>query len=725
MSPRGDVLKKRLLLGLILALAACDGGKDPGDGPDPGQGGQGGRERCQIGENRDPATAEPLTLGEAAKGFVCPRRDGDWLRFQIPAGMPLVQVELGFSDGAISPVELAYEIFREGDLDTAVASAADEDTSDRRSALSKRHYLGTEAATYLIRIYDVGEDEEDRRNAWSLKITAEADPDQNEPNESCAAATVLEESGEGMISFEGDRDAFAFAVPSSQIVEVQVTSEKTPVALKVSLYDPEGGFLFSRTDPLRGAANEIVVRRGVQEGGTICVIVEDMDGNAADPSTPYTIAATIVAEDDPNDLGVRNDSPATATSLGRGGDLEGSIFSPGDLDWFRVDADAGEILDLSVSCDDCDFELAVNLVYGHEGSPCTSGDACDYLLSGTACGSGGSCGSGVCRETPEGDLCAMSCNSDLACPSFQCQQAGGVRACVGGAVCLPDQPETGLCGVIQYGEIAKAGTSQLIHFAQPVLRGPVYVLVHAFRDDRWSDGRYQIRAALRDDPDPNEQDGALNNFYLPYLDVASLQDPLRRGRDRSLSTAAPWVDITEMQPLLDEEGEPVIDEETEEPVLVEVVIAKEATGEGCIGFSADVDVFRLVGGNPCGTGNCAMTLEINLNDRTGSDLDLAWFILNEGMSPVTSFLESQRGGKAIFGDAACVNNKAVECNTYNRNHSGDYHLVVYDSGLDDWDANGDHCYTWKLVSAVEAGCPDACPNEHPRSGLCTCEAPAP
>src|SRR5690606_11835838 len=142
-----------------------------------------------------------------------------------------------------------------------------------------------------------------------------------------------------------------------------------------------------------------------------------------------------------------------------------------------------------------------------------------------------------------------------------------------------------------------------------------------------------------------ERGGTLNNFYIPYLDVASLQDPLRRGRDRDLSTTADWVDITELQQLLDEEGLPVFDEETEEPGMVEVVIAKEVTGGGCIGFSADVDVFRLVGGNPCGTGNCAMTLEVNLANRLGSDLDLAWFLLNEGMSPVTSFLESQRGGK--------------------------------------------------------------------------------
>lgn len=709
-------------MALVLVFAACGGDQSPTDGErPPGGGGHGGRERCQIGENRDAESALELELGEAARGFVCPRRDSDWFWFEVPEGHPLVLVELGFSEGAISPVELAYDIFREGELSKPVASAADEDTSDHRSVLRRRHYLGSQGGTYLIRVYDAGEDDEDTRNAWTLRISAAEDPDGNEPNESCSRATPLEGIGKGAISFEGDRDAYSFMVVSSQIVEVRVSSPRSPVALKVSLYDADGEFLFSRSDPLRGGPNEITLRRGVQRGGTACVIVEDIDGTAADPRTMYSIETIVVNEDDPNDQGTRNDTPATATPLGRGGDSVGSIFSPGDHDWFKIDAREGEILDLEVSCDDCDFDLAVNLVYGHQDSPCSSSDSCDYLLTPTSCGRGGSCGSGVCRETPAGARCALACSNDLACPSFQCQQAGGVNACVGSAVCVPEEEEGGSCGVIQYGTIANAATSQLIHFAQPILRGPVYVLVHAYRDDSWSDGRYEIKASLREDPDDNERGGKLNNFYLPYTDVTTLPAALRRARDLDLPTPAPWEDVMEWHQVVNEEGEPVFDEETDEPVMEEVLVAKETSGRGCIGFSADVDVFRLGGGNPCGKGNCGMVLETSR--PAGGDLNLAWFILNQSMSPVSSFLESERGGDPIFGDAACVEEKAVECNTYNHRDSGDYYLVVYDRGLSSWDPHGDHCYTWKMIGAVEAGCPESCPNEHPRSGLCTCESP--
>ncbi|AKU92114.1 hypothetical protein [Vulgatibacter incomptus] len=713
---------------LLLALAACDGGKEPAGGnEDPGTGGSDGRIRCTIGASRDPASALPIELGESTKGHVCPRRDSDWFRFVVPPGQPLVTVELGYSEGARSPVSLAYELYLADEPTKPVASGANSDAADRRSSLHKRHYLGLAGGTYVVRIHDAADVAEDAANAWSLRITAEADPDLNEPNESCAQATRLSGSAKGAISFEGDRDAFVFPVAASQIVTVRLRSEATQVALKATLYDAQGRALSTRSNPRRGTANEISMRRAVPGAGEVCVVVEDLDGKVADPAVLYSLEATFEDEIDANDRGGRNDTPATATSLGRGGESRGSIFSPGDLDWFRVDAVAGEILDVEVTCDDCDFDLAVNLVYGHEASPCSEGDSCDYLLTTRSCEGGAKCPSGVCRDTPEGARCASSCGGDLDCPAFQCQNAGGgVNACVGGAVCVPES-DGGRCGVVQYGVIAAPGSSQQIRFAQPVLRGPVYVLVHDFRDDDWSAGTYRIRATLREDPDPNEVGGRLNNFYLPYTDVAQLSEALVRGRD--LATPAPWEDVKELAPALDPvSGEPVLDDDTGEPVMEEVVVARVASGHGCIGFTADVDVFRVAGGNPCVDPdetdearrkvNCGMVLEV---DRpAGGAMDLAWFIVGNDMRPRSSFLESQRGGDKIFGDNACVGNRAVECNVYNANDEGDYHVVVYDSGLDDWDADGSHCYTWKLTATVTPGCPQSCPVPHERSGLCTC-----
>ncbi|HWV37227.1 MAG TPA: hypothetical protein VN033_02005 [Vulgatibacter sp.] len=705
---------RRILMAAFLALAAC-GGEDPegGDGGEGGAGGRDGRIPCTIGENREPSSAADLELGESRSGHTCPRRDVDWFRFVVPQGQPLVTMEVGYSEGAISSVSLAYEIYREGDLETPVASAADADTSDRRSILRRRHFLGAEGGTFLVRIRDSADAADDARNAWTIQVTAEAEPDPNEPNDSCANATELDESGGGAISYEADTDAFSFDVEASQVVEVRARSEATKVALQVSLYDAEGRFLDTRSDPLRGAANDVLLRRAVSTSGKVCVVVEDVDGTAADPEVPYTIEVRLVDEPDPNDVGTRNDTPAAATSLGRGGTRTGSIFSPGDLDWFRVDADAGELLDVEVTCDDCAFDLAVDLVYGHEASPCSGTDSCDYLLTSKACADGKSCASGVCREADGASVCAESCNADSDCPSFQCQQAGGVKACVGGAVCVPEGAG-GRCGVVQYGEVATSRSSQQIAFSQPVLRGPVWILIHDFRDDDWSDGTYELKVSLREDPDPNERGGTLNNFYMPYTDVTNLQDVLRRGKGRA--TPAPWQDVVE------------IDDDTDE----EVVIAKEASGFGCIGFTADVDVFRIQGGNPCVAPdetdpakrrvNCGMTLEVSR--PAGGDMNLTWFIMNENMGARASFSESTLADP-IFGDAACVGTQARECNVYNANDQGDYHVVVYDSGLDHWDPDGDHCYTWKMTANVVPGCPESCPFTHPMSELCTCEPPAP
>ena len=148
-----------------------------------------------------------------------------------------------------------------------------------------------------------------------------------------------------------------------------------------------------------------------------------------------------------------------------------------------------------------------------------------------------------------------------------------------------------------------------------------------------------------------------------------------------------------------------------------------ASGSGCIGYAGDIDIFRLVGGNPCavatsstGMGDCGLQLTF---DRPGGNLDIAYFLTNFGAGTVASFLVSAEGPmETVFGDGACGGD--AECILYEAGGNEDYLLIVRDFGQDNWSLNQANCYNWTLTSAPAFGCPVGCNMPHPVSGNCQC-----
>ncbi len=681
------------LVALVVAgalAAACD------DAPEDGEagGGGGGGEMtspCTVDDHSRADKAIALELGGApATGeHLCPPQDEDWFRFELPAGQPLVEVSLAFPEGATSAVELSYELYRDGALDTAVGSGADTVTTDNRSSVRQNHYLDPAGGTYYVRVRDAGNEDQDPRNTYSVSVAAAADEDPNEPNQDCATATPLAATGTGRLSFQGDRDAFSFTVNGSQILDLHVTSPATPVDLKATLYDADGNFLTTLADPLGTDGNDVPILFGVRSDRPLCVVIEDEGGDEADPAVAYQLALGLTPEPDPNEQTSRNDAPATATQLPAGQAVQGAVASRGDVDWYELAVQPGQLVQVQVTCDSCTYELTLDLVHGDTGSPCETGDACDFLLAG-ACGADGSCDSGICRETPDGPRCGYACEEPIDCASFECQLSGNVAACTGGGVCVDGQ-----CGVAQWSRIASPGASQSLGTAQPVRKAPLYARVRDYQDNQFGPGTYTITYSVSQDPDPNDAGGQLNNFYFPYNDRTELNQVLRAGRDRATST--PWTAVT------DAGG---------------AVLYREASGGGCIGFQGDVDVFRLEGGNPCTTGHCG--LQLAFDEPAGSNLDLRYFLVDRGMSPRAGFQTSMQGGDRLFGDDPCNGTEPVECLVYDQDESDDYYLVVYDTDLDDWDLDGSHCYTFTITSAAAAGCPTSCPIPYQGNGACTC-----
>ena len=688
---------------LALAAACAFGGPGCERGPRfvapaPYDGGVLIRSACNVDDHSSPAKAIPIVLGEREQeeNFVCPPTDVDWFEVEVPADTALLTVELAFTLGTLSPVELAYDVFRADDTKQPVAGAHDDKPGDNRSSVIRTHYLGTAGGKYFVKVRDVGDNEQDTRNTYNLTVTAQPDPDRNEPNETCDNATAFTGGGSGAIGAANDRDAYRFDIPAgSKIVQARVTTEDaSPVDLKLTLLSPDGTTsLASEVDPFgEDGPTDFDLRRGLESTGeSYCFIVEDDDGQDTDLETAYFLTVRVEPELDPNERTLRNDFPATATDLGGGGRRTGMIGSKADLDWYRIQPQVDMILDIDVNCPGCGIQPSIAIVYGHEDSPCDETSSCDYLLRRRRCSNDSDCSSGICRDYPGGRRCGKDCNGDIDCPGFVCQRGRGIKACVGIGMCTAEN----LCGVQQF---TKTGEADRVRTAQPARSQITYVLVHDFQDNEYSEQTYTIDVAIKIDPDPNEP----NNFYVPYP-TFSAGDVY--GRSRGMATAIPWT-----KP-----------DETAQPATAE--------GFGCISYAGDIDFFRLEGGNPCQIAtstiegervdtreHCALTITY---DRPTPALNLTYFLENNGGRTRASFRSSNEGGETVFGDGTCERDR--ECMHYFKNDRGDYKLVVRDFGQDGWGESAEECYHFTVTSGADFGCPDSCRDVNDRDGLCWCE----
>lgn len=679
-------------LGLaIAALSACT---EPG--PDDLDGGfldgGGNRPPCAVDQQNSPEAAMALTVGMPFQGMaaICPITDRDWYRFDVPTGFPLVTLDVGYPSGATTGVEFAYDLFTSPpDPNQPLVGVQDDVPQDNRSTLHRTHYLT--AGTYYMRVRDVGDNEQDVLNTYGITINAAADNDPNEPNDRCADATPIATgaSGTGALTFPGDKDSFAVTLPAgAQVIDfIATTSVASAVDLKISLFDVNDGPFLSAVVDARGedGPTDLRLRYGVQSpGGTYCVTIEDDDGADSDPESQFTVTYQLVPEPDTNEAAQRNDVPDSATNLGSGGNRTGYIASLNDLDWYRITATPGQIMEINVSCPGCTIQPAISIMYAATESPCDATSTCDFILRAQQCTTDNDCDSKVCRETPSGKRCAVTCEGDIDCPSLTCNQIGVVNACVASAaaVCM-----TGQCGILQYTYDSETDS---ITTAQPVINAVTYLLVHDSRDDQYTQQPYTLNVSVVNDPDRNEP----NNRYVPYrnIDAGEILDAGRMS-----ATRVSWA-------------------------------GGAVSGTGCISYQGDIDIFRLVGGNPCRTSTAAPSAACGLQltyNRPGGPVDHAYFLANGGLGTRASFLQSSEGNETVFGDAVCnPGGGDQECMVYFAGDQEDYFLIVRDfrGNMEDpfqWSTNAANCYSWTLRAAAAGGCPASCPTVV--NNLCNCQ----
>ena len=635
-------------------LSACS--SDPAiqtnpDGPAPAA--------CPVDESAGTDSAVELGDGEAAQGHVCPVGDVDVFELRVPAGSDLVGVELA-NDVPLTAVDLSYTLL--GTDKAALGGAGDPDGADGTTAVA-RHHRAAAGQPLFVLVRDQGDDEQDVRNPYTLRVSGARDPDPDEPNDAIEVAAPFDGSASGLIASLGDTDIYALNLADATLLDVRLSAVDLAIGLRVRWLDDSGAELLDLEAPMSAMLESGVgTLRAVPAAGIYYLAVSAWDGVSEDFDTPYLLEANAIADPDPNEAPARNDAAALATPLFGGAAYDGSatasdvisegrIASGDDQDWYVLETAVPAILDVTLN-GPAPLEWTLNLIAPAADTPCAQDDECVTLS--TPCEADweclSACAGAVSGSCPDGQSCF-------------CQGAG---------VCLPEA----LCGVPQFTRTI-AGGGAAAQSAQPLLvTGRHYLVVADQGGDEWSASAYSLSLGLRVDPDASEPD----NDYDPY--------PLN---------------TTPAEPsLCDASGGPC-----GAPTL-----AIGSTTTGHIAYESDFDYVRL--DLPCCDAACPC----------GGNADVCGFVLEFGadpgpVGPVWELFAGSSGGAAYWGgfDLALVPDGVLgddECFVYSRFvdiAAGEAVYVRVRDDLDDgaqWDPG--QSYYVRLTSAG-VGCPAGCTAE--------------
>ncbi|MBI5479882.1 MAG: hypothetical protein HY906_13540 [Deltaproteobacteria bacterium] len=598
-------VRKRFWLLLAVTVGACGGG---GNGGDDDAGIEG---TCTITGKNSADKAQVLVLGQEYPNLqedggtpdpndtcIYPMKVQRWFYVDLPAGQPLLTVEIMFAPQAKSKINLAYLVLADPpDLEHPVASKTDSVETVHSSHVLGTHYIPS-PGKYYIMVHDANDNAQDDVNTFSITASAMADPDPNAGHTTCDNATPLGSGQDGYVSYQGDHGAYKVNVlAGSKIVEIQLdyTGQALAGRIAVDVYQPDGNTLVGEYLAVSGATPTLLKRTAmISTGADYCLIVRDSQEQGADLQNKYHISATVIAEPDANEQSARNDTVTAATDVSGGGSRTGYIASSGDADWYKVSQSPNQLMELRAQGGGSRLALGMKIVYPHNTSPCTpgSGDSCAYLTGTTTCNLPTDCLSNVCQR----GRCALECETNLDCDSHFCS-AG---ACAGGGECLPE----GQCSVTQY--IIPAVTGNDVHTVQPAKAASTYVLVYDTHNPPLYDDStaYTFTFTRHAEPDPGEPD----NFYNPFL---TLESP---------------------------------DTDPDDVIAKNFEFGRDASGNSVtayISYEGDIDLIRFA--NPCGTGLCSIKVDVS----TGSGLDLVFFGYDgEGLN----FSWRARDNGFTFGD---------------------------------------------------------------------------
>jgi len=517
-----------LLLVVLLGVAGCGGATEGSDAGD-GDAGDGGLDECQRDNSQKGSTDPEWQLspgGEAASGYICPRGDTDHYWFTVDQDRSIVSVSLK-NNTSFSPVDLCYDLYRQGS-NTRLGGQCDAEGMDGVTDLEGTFYLET-AGTYFIEVHDQNDDEEDPRslNAYQLSIGLVQDPDPYEPNDSADAAKDIG-SQAGFLSYLGDQDWFRVQVNSANqmmILDLQA-QDRTPVDLRYDVFMPDGVTPVN-AGQVEDGQHQVAALHDVlalEAAGTYYVRVTDAYSDDADIEIGYTLSVSVRDNPDSRDRGPSNDSWQDATVLQSGQTInDGYLATRADEDWYVITSPGTS--DTNPALIEVEIEFpgsspiipSVDLIVADPNTPCSPGDACDYLV--WTCGG-----------------CDMNAQClDAQCPSHSCDKSLG--KCVAANDCYDGGSYHG-CGIrsliMQGPSFGVGGSSKHLKTVAPMYGERYYLRVADYGARHLDpDNAYRFTVTVIPEPDSHESPTP-NGLYLPY--ITGDQEEQTRDWNKGLAT---------------------------------------------------------------------------------------------------------------------------------------------------------------------------------------------
>lgn len=657
--------------------------------------------KCQIDKNIDFDTSSELAADTQIEGYICPKTDRDYYKVTVPAGGKLLKLSLAYVTTA-PKLNMTYTIFDSSTPPKPVETAA----PGIFNKFDAVHCVAP--GTYYLMLQDGGDDAYDIKNTYTLKYTTASDKDTNEPNDDAAQATALSGSATGYISCQGDKDYFKVNVGADQLFKIALQPAKaTPVDLKYSVYDSTNTLVGTDAIPDGSKADaKLEVLQAVPKAGAYTIVIEDKDGDEADADTSYTLTVSTAPEQDPQDKGTRNDTPATATVVGAsGGTFTGQIGSKGDVDWFVINGLSGATVNnpgvmeviLSTPAGQQALDPSFSIIYSDSGSACTK-DTCCTVLAKTACQDDVDCFRKTYTCINKGDNFCLdkdcSPNATVGCPTE--------KACAGATSCLPNK----FCGAEHAFRVGRNKTTASTVLTSQLLihPGPWYVRVSDQQDDEYEHGRnYTVSIKVQMDPDGAKE-----------LDTELFADRCWLVANISEETRTEW-----------EWKRHVVQAKTK---IAAKQIALDQWVQGYLSYEGDIDFYGLP--NPCPGADCTLSIDYQpgpgcpssgaplrhcqdankLKNAMGLEFLYTIRRTDDEAEGWTGF-SAKAGESGVWG----ADGSPPLCVYSYKNHgSSPYYITVEDMGQNFWSWS---CYYRFRIRKVADGCASPC-KTHPVSGNC-------
>jgi hypothetical protein len=665
---------------LILALPLVPGCSEETSRTDDGGSEDAWTGKCQMDKSIDFDTAIELKMGDQHTGWICPKTDKDFFKISIPASSKLLKIKLDYVSTA-PRIQLAYRLFDAQQKPLANSATGIDNKFDALHCLEKGGDM------YLM-IQDQGDDGYDAKISYTLSYSAEADKDTGEPgNNDKGGAKPLTGSATGYISCQNDVDYYKITVGSNQLVKIGLQAAGTTnVDLEYTIYDSADKpvALEAIPDGTKPDA-KLDVTHAITPPGTYYLVVRDKDNNEADAKTGYTLTYSTLPENDNQDKGNRNDTPATATPISSGQTFTGQIASKGDVDFFVANVGAASPsspwvmeVTLSVTGGKVPLDPSFAYFYPDAGTACTK-DACCKVLAGS-CKDSSECIRSTYNCVNKGD---QYCNDATCAPSASATCAVE-KACAGATLCLPSKK----CAAEHTFRSKRNVTgSTVVKTSQLLIHpGPWYIRVSDQQDDEYEHGRvYTLNVKYQADPDGAKE-----------LDNEMFGNRCFLVENKGIEEDELNVTMAKTKPKK---------------------IAMNTWTQGYISYEGDIDFYTF--DNPCPNADC--TLAIDYEAGPGCPSSGAPLRYCQDAKEVQKYMglefrywigkawekdgEQWTGFAATAGASGTWGAPSTCVYSYAQHGSKPYYFVVDDMGMNYWSWS---CYYKFKVRKVADGCAAPC-----------------